>query len=542
MFGAFTRSIRRKLLLATGLGTLVVLAAATFGMWRAWSSIESYRLLIQKNMAYARETQQLEVQYLEEVVAWNQVLLSVSDDDSLKTYWPRYQAAETQVEQQTRKLQDVVTQPDAKALLTKFAAAHKEMVGAFGTALQMFSSGGYDGKTANEMVEGQSAKVATILNQAATKLQTDSVSLATSDGLRARRGFEISLTLMAIAIVLGYLSFLSLLKRSIIQPAQNLVRDLDRLADGDFSHSIARTTNDEFGQVAESAQHIQERLHKTVSELGEVSARLEGTASNLAATSEQTSTGVKRQQVEVSDIATAMHEMTITVQEVAKSAAEAAESASFADKTASEGKQIVSETIGIIDQLALDMEATSELIQRLVKSCDDIGTVLNVIRDIAEQTNLLALNAAIEAARAGDQGRGFAVVAEEVRALAQRTQQSTEQVHATIGRLQAESSETVRVMSTSRTRTQEAVASAKTAGSALDDITSAVSSINNMNTQIAGAAEEQHAVAEEMSQNITGIRNVAEENASAAAKNSISSEELALLSKQMRSLLDFFRI
>jgi methyl-accepting chemotaxis protein len=237
-----------------------------------------------------------------------------------------------------------------------------------------------------------------------------------------------------------------------------------------------------------------------------------------------------------------MNEMTTTVQDVARNTAQAAEAAQRAAQEANSGKQVVTQTLATIDNLANEVEKVAAVIQALETDTGNIGMVLDVIKGIAEQTNLLALNAAIEAARAGDQGRGFAVVADEVRTLASRTQKSTQEIHDMIGRLQSSAAQAVQAMQTGRARAQESVQQAAKAGASLGTITSAVSTISDMNTQIASAAEEQSSVAEEMNRNIVAIRDVAEQTARGAHQTSRATDELSRLSSELQALVGQFKI
>jgi len=246
---------------------------------------------------------------------------------------------------------------------------------------------------------------------------------------------------------------------------------------------------------------------------------------------------VSSQLGEINQVATAMHEMTATIHDVAANAASAAHGAGEADAEARHGQRVVSETIKVIGELAAEVENSANVIQQLEAESANIGAVLDVIRDIAEQTNLLALNAAIEAARAGEQGRGFAVVADEVRTLASRTQQSTGEIQAIIQSLQGRAAAATQVMKAGRSKAEASVDKAGAAGDSLAKITSAVASINDMNTQIASAAEEQSAVAEEINRNVNTISQVAEETSASAESTSRASEDMARLVQRLQSLV-----
>ena len=257
---------------------------------------------------------------------------------------------------------------------------------------------------------------------------------------------------------------------------------------------------------------------------------------------EQTSAGVNSQKIETDQVATAMHEMTATVQEVARNAEEASQAAAAADGEAREGDKVVNEAIAQIERLATEVARSTEAMSVLQQESDKIGSVMDVIKAVAEQTNLLALNAAIEAARAGEAGRGFAVVADEVRGLAQRTQKSTEEIEGLVAGLQNGTQQVSAVMSNSRALTDSSVALTRKAGASLENITRTVSNIQSMNQQIAAAAEQQSAVAEEISRSIINVRDVSEQTAAASDETAASSVELARLGGQLQQMVSHFRV
>ena len=346
-------------------------------------------------------------------------------------------------------------------------------------------------------------------------------------------------SLIAIAIGVFVAIFIS---RMIAAPLRNVVDRAQSIAGGDLTGDPLKVSgDDEITELTVAINEMSSGLRNMVQQVSGATGQLGSAAEEMSAVTMQTSQGIEEQRAQTDELATAMNEMAATVQEVARHALEAANGASTANDESSNGRQVVNDAVNTIDSLSQAIGKAAEAIQRVEADSDRIGTVLDVIRGIAEQTNLLALNAAIEAARAGEQGRGFAVVADEVRTLAGRTQDSTQEIQTMIESLQAGSKEAVQLMDQSREQSQMGVEQTAKAGDALSAIADAVEGINDMNTQIASAAEEQNSVAEEINRNVVSISQVADESAQGAEQTARASEDLAKLATDLQQMVAQFK-
>jgi methyl-accepting chemotaxis protein len=346
--------------------------------------------------------------------------------------------------------------------------------------------------------------------------------------------------LTALALVIGLLASV-VISRQITAPLALTVDLARRIAKGDLTVQARSARKDELGDLQNAMQEMAQNLNTLVQGIGNGVTQISTSAEKLSAMSEQTSAGVRQQKSEVDQVATAMHEMASTVQEVARNTTDASAAATLADQQARHGSTVVKQATVQISELAIAIEELGGAMNVLTQDSEQIGKVIDVIKAVAEQTNLLALNAAIEAARAGEQGRGFAVVADEVRSLAQRTQDSTKEIEALIVTLQQGTQAAATLMTSSRERTLDTVVLAQKAELAITEINQSIGTIQEMSLQISAAAEQQSAVADEINRSIVSVRDVADQSAVASEESAAATIELASLGQDLQRMTAHFR-
>lgn len=383
------------------------------------------------------------------------------------------------------------------------------------------------------------------MSEQISKLVDSNKSSANASASNAKSQYDSAFSGVVIVIVVtAALTILLawLLTRSIVAPIGNVLRAAEGMAAGDFTRPIDIEGKDELSRLLTALAGMRNNLRETIRQISASALQLVSASEKLSQVTDQAAHGMQRQNDEIEQAVTAVTEMTAAAEEVARNAVSTSESSKNSTLAARQGRERVMETVNAIKRMSDEMQASSQLVTGLAGQAQDIGKVLDVIRAIAEQTNLLALNAAIEAARAGEAGRGFAVVADEVRALAHRTQKSTQEIEQMISAIQNSSGKAVESMQLSSSFSQTTLETANAADSALDQIAHTIGQINESNLIIASASEEQAQVSREVDRNLVNLREVAIQSQAGSDQTSAASHDLSRLAADLRSTVARFVI
>ncbi|MCU7811628.1 MAG: methyl-accepting chemotaxis protein [Candidatus Thiodiazotropha sp. (ex Notomyrtea botanica)] len=403
-------------------------------------------------------------------------------------------------------------------------------------------------------VEGErQAKVAVELQSFAETFKEKSVKAAgaseiieqdsASSVLRAEEDMRLLLIIIVVSVVFVFITSFNtyLVINRPISLMRERIKDIAE-GEGDLTKRLNEDASNELGELSHWFNVFMDKLQVLVGNVKDSTAKMSDATSQMLEMTKESSSGVLHQKTKTEDIVHAIQNLSVTVDSVAESAAEAEQTTGSAEKESVKGSKDLRMTISSITSLAEEIDTAASIINGFQKDSEDIGGVLDVIKGIAEQTNLLALNAAIEAARAGEQGRGFAVVADEVRTLATRTQESTQEIQAIITRLQSGAEQAVDAMNSGRTRGHETAEQAKQAGVSLESITHAVDLISEINSKIAGATDDQRQVASDVNEGITTISQVSEQTANRAEQTEQQGLVVSQLAQELQASVKQFKV
>lgn len=536
----FNKGLLNKMAAIICAGALVIAGAALFFMIKSLDNMTEYTNLLEQDVSHERQVSDILIDFKVQVQEWKNVLLRGHKQADLDKYWDRFVEQEKLIQEKGKVLLGHLEKGDAANLVAEFLRAHSKMGEDYRNGLERFKNAQFDPRIGDAIVKGMDRPPTKVLDQAVELL-----AQTTKDKKNlVKSGTEVSTITFAsiLFVAIGLFVFVSLyvVNVAIVAPCKTLVSVIDRQSRGKLNNEVLIYRKDEVGLLAEAARRLESFLVDVSNQLKTSNVDLMQVTTELHTASTNVSNHVNEAHVNTDQIATAMQEMGHTAAEVSRHAVSAADLATNANSAAKEAVSNMRNAQGAINKLAEQVEDTVETVTKLAEDTNNVGTVLSVIRGIAEQTNLLALNAAIEAARAGEQGRGFAVVADEVRSLASKTQESTEEIEGIIDSVQNGAKNTVKVMATSREITTQSASMFKIASEKLDVISGSISEINNINIQVATAAEEQTKVADDIARNTSEVAQLVEETAKTAKRTLTTADRIAGIAEQAKNLSDRF--
>ncbi|MDH1629908.1 methyl-accepting chemotaxis protein [Pseudomonas mosselii] len=437
----------------------------------------------------------------------------------------------------------LIVLPEERTLFDRYQVLERQYMTLQGQVVQLATDGHVEAAAA--LVNGEMNQLAdqmtATLNEL-IELNNHQANSATDLAEAVYNGAKVWVgVLLVIALSLTVVLALAL-TRSIVRPLGQSLKVAETVATGDLTPQITVQGDDEPARLLAALKSMQQSLRETIGRISDSASQLASASEELSAVTEDATRGLQQQSMEIEQAATAVNQMTAAVEEVASNAVATSEASRESDQIARRGREQVQATVTAIEALANGVAGNAEEVGQLAQQVHDISKVLDVIGSIAEQTNLLALNAAIEAARAGEAGRGFAVVADEVRALAHRTQTSTQEIEQMIVAIRSGAERAVQGMQHSDAQARSTLDGAHAAGQALEAIAAAIGQINERNLVIASASEQQAQVAREVDRNLTTIRDLAHQSSAGAEETSAASQALSRLAVDLNTLVQRFSV
>ncbi|MGO8794574.1 MAG: methyl-accepting chemotaxis protein [Candidatus Sulfotelmatobacter sp.] len=527
---------------------LAGLAASTiFGLQQLSSKTTRDAEFATSQLKLQDEARITQLTFKKQVQAWKDILLRGSDPESLKKYEGEFSKLDVEVQTDGQQVRELTDDPAIKSQVDAFLNAHAELGKQYRAALPKFeSSHGRDFHTADLAVKGKDRPVTdavdqivdTVNNNTKRDQQAYSVQLATQIKWMAAGA-----TVFIFILLLAGVYVVRSISRTTAQLISHLTRQASDMREGKADLTkVIRASDDEFGQIAGAFDTFTAAAR-------DIMCRLAGHSEQLASATEEMSSGAGQsaetsrvQSDQTHQVATAMEEMSATVQQISQHSEKAATTSQAAAAAARRGGEVADETLSTMRSIAESTKAVASRITELGKSSEQIGKIIAVIDDIADQTNLLALNAAIEAARAGEQGRGFAVVADEVRKLAERTTKATKEIAAMIESIQAETKNAVQAMEKGTREVQVGVDKTTASGAALEEIIKMSEQVGDMISQIATAAVEQSSASEQINASVSQISSSTQESSATASEMAKACQDLSSLAFDLQVMVSNFKL
>lgn len=528
---------------AFGLIGILTLILGIFALNRMGAIETQLNLISEEQVPAVDNVNDLDREFLRVRIHSANVATYIEDPTRLERYQESLNDAIADLKRNQNEYEKIIEDPQARKLFNEYMALDKEYWKLNDQFEQLVNAGladAIDSIRENNILP-LTGKISNKLDELLTR-EMELIDEASEEAQNISSTANIAVVVVLIVVIALLALFAWLLTTSIVKPIRGAVDFAKTIAARDLTRSIEVDGDDEPAQLLRQLRTTQEQLRESMSTISESSEQLASTSEELNSVTDESTRTIQQQSEELEQAATAVTELTTAIETVAQDAQNASEASEEANKQAQHGDERVRETVRAIEELSQEIGDSSGSVTELAEKVKGITKVLEVIRGIAEQTNLLALNAAIEAARAGESGRGFAVVADEVRSLAHKTQQSTVEIEDMVKAINESSDRSVTTMGRSLERATKTLDVARGAGEALQLIATAVSEINNHNTSIASAAEEQANVSRDVDKNLVSIRDLSNSTASGAEQTSSSSQELSRLAVKLNELVERFKV
>jgi methyl-accepting chemotaxis protein len=534
-------SLRLKLCLIAGTGTLLLLAASLFGLWLSWSSLHHFEAEVQRTTTDERAILIMQVHFKKQVQEWKNVLLRGSDQDALSKHWGSFENEERQVQKDGRALRDRLSDPKALSLLNQFLEAHQTMGGGYRNGLAAYKESGYKGSVGDNAVKGVDRTPTELLTAASDELDAQRQRIAEVVLAQGHQGIYTSLLIIALVIILTTIAFFKMVHVSIISPAHQLVENISQIAQGDFTKPVDHVTEDEMGKIAHNVEQLRIDLGKTLSEINLSSIQVAEAATQLSNAASQVSASSHNQQDATSSTAAAMQEMAVSISSVADHAQEVKQVSEEHLQQTEAGQHCMATLKQEIDSIETTVKHIASTIENFVKSTQTITHMTSEVRGIADQTNLLALNAAIEAARAGEQGRGFAVVADEVRKLAEDSARSAGQIDLITKELSKQSVTVEDAIHSGLSALHNSNSCLEKLLGSLQKVSQSAIKANHGVHNIEASVREQRGASDSIARNVEQIAKMTEEHNIVAVETAKSADSLRHLAASMQSSISRFK-
>lgn len=528
-------------ILTAAIGILALISVTTILSLR--NDLREYDFVVNTEIRSAQIADQMNIEFKRQVQEWKNVLIRGSDDGQREKYWGRFQGQESKIQALGKELLPLLSgSPEQATQASDFLASHKNMGSAYRRGFNEFVDANYSHTVGDKAVSGIDREPSARLDELSNVLTESADRHGQILQTTARQLVQISIiSVVGISVVLIVMVYL-LIGKFISRPLEATAQELKTIASGDLTSKPSASGLGEIGLINDAAAKLHQQLTQLIGGLQKSADELSNASERLNQNSQQQSNSADMQQQQTGQASTAVEELSRSAAEIARSANETSDSTQQTTESAATGAKQMDSVNGLMGQLRNDIESASTAVGDLSKRVSRVDEVMTVISGIAEQTNLLALNAAIEAARAGEQGRGFAVVADEVRALAQKTQESTSEIAEVLAGLRQGSESTVQAMQNGQNKTDEVVTNISEVADRWQNLASAIHDIATLNATVASTANEQTTVSEEIASLITDLHSAAQELQEQAEESAQSSSTLDVLAKQLRDQITVYKL